>query len=857
MWLLWLGTLGLSAGVGAEDSGQVNAVCSTEACYSAHLQRRSFNDAWRSCRERGGNLASIKRRAEAEMVEELLRGLGAGDAGGPLKLWLGLQRQPRQCSPHKALRGFTWMTGDQDTRYTNWLKDEQPGSCPAARCVVLSYGGASSSSAAGGDSGSADDFKWLDGSCRLAVDGYVCRFAYRGMCGRLELGAGRRALYATPFGVASARLRHVPFGSVATVPCGGSRGPQSLLCMAAEGDAVGWSRQPPYCREPARRSWCVGNGGCQHACVDEGAYYHCRCDDGYQLGEDGRSCAPVDACSGRPCQFLCAERPDGYRCSCPAGYRLAEDARSCLDIDECPLSPCPQACVNTEGAYLCRCYEGYGLEEGECRDLDECESTPCHQLCANTEGSYQCYCKVGFMLAIPAGEAGDTCLDVDECQYQGTCQQMCVNYLGTFECHCEEGYALDPDGFSCNPEPPGLGRRFPRPPAPRRPAPTPTAPGAGPERARSSVATVQTSASKAGSIGRSLTNETSLVEHSWTKEMDTVEQSLTNKAASIDHSVTNKMDTIEHSLTKEMGIIGHSLANKTGANEHSLTNETSPIEHSLTNKTGANEHSFTNKTSPIEHSLTNKMGANEHSFTNETSSIDHSLTNKMGANEHSLTNETSSIDHSLTNKMDTIDHSLTNKMDTMEHSLTNETSPIEHSLTNKEMATLEYPLTSDTGLVGRSPPVTRPWEAGAAIGTREGAATRDPAPDEQIPLWKSRVIPVHQVPPSTTTGADNNATDRTSASSAGAPETWPPFNASSGPDAHREPPQRRDDRWLLMALLVPTCVFAVVMLALGIVYCTRCACGQSGNAGNCYRWINGSTKSAVPEAPAANMNTTV
>lgn len=49
---------------------------------------------------------------------------------------------------------------------------------------------------------------------------------------------------------------------------------------------------------------------------------------------------------------------------------------------------------------------------------------------------------------------------------------------------------------------------------------------------------------------------------------------------------------------------------------------------------------------------------------------------------------------------------------------------------------------------------------------------------------------------------------------------------------------RRDDRWLLVALLVPTCVFLVVLLALGIVYCTRCGPhAPNKRVTDCYRWV--------------------
>ncbi|KAB0407467.1 hypothetical protein E2I00_007639, partial [Balaenoptera physalus] len=43
------------------------------------------------------------------------------------------------------------------------------------------------------------------------------------------------------------------------------------------------------------------------------------------------------------------------------------------------------------------------------------------------------------------------CVDTDECQIAGVCQQMCVNYVGGFECYCSEGHELEADGISCSP----------------------------------------------------------------------------------------------------------------------------------------------------------------------------------------------------------------------------------------------------------------------------------------------------------------------------------------------------------------------------------------------------------------------
>ncbi|XP_067831646.1 endosialin-like isoform X2 [Heptranchias perlo] len=671
MLLLWLGIFSLLPRAGSEETLSVNAVCSAEACYTAHLDRKSFNGAWRSCRDHGGNLATIKKREEASLVKELLSGLLLGDRQGPFKLWLGLQRQPRQCSSYKALRGFTWTTGDQDTQYTNWLKEEYPGSCPATRCVVLSYGT--------GEASRYANHKWLDGSCQLAVDGYLCRFAYKGMCPPIELGFGEPVVYATPFGVTLTHLRHVPFGSVATVPCGGPRGAQSLLCMLRreeedEEGAVRWSRDGPLCQGAPRRGWCTGNGGCQHVCVDEGAYYHCQCDPGYQLAEDGRDC---------------------------------------LDVDECPYAPCEQSCVNTPGAYYCQCFEGYQLEEGECRDLDECEGTPCDQLCANTQGSFQCYCEVGFTLS--QGDA-HTCTDVDECQYHGTCHHMCVNYLGHFECHCDQGYTLDHDGFSCTPEeratPDGFERDF--------------------KAHLTQAPNWETVPSTRGQTGE----ENRQVE-GWP------------------------------------GVVTR-RAEETGGQEGSVTTPSLPE-------------------APPERKGHSTVRAE--TWTSNPRGLEYSspVTEPPGARITSGEPEGARASEGARDRI----------------------------------SVSEVPE-------GREPvkPGAPEWRAGKVV--------EQPWVESPAPTILSRTAPA--------AGGHRGSTR--------APARLT-VNASRGPGAHRDSRQSRDDRWLLVALLVPICIFVVVVLAFAIVCCTRCACGRSREVTDCYRWVNSSTKSAVPDATSTNMNTTV
>uniref|UniRef100_A0A8C3G9J9 CD248 molecule, endosialin a n=1 Tax=Cyclopterus lumpus TaxID=8103 RepID=A0A8C3G9J9_CYCLU len=295
-----------------------------------------------------------------------------------------------------------------------------------------------------------DNFKWLDGSCSVSVDGYLCHYAYKGMCPALWSEGAGNALYTTPFNLLSTLLTHLPFGSVAALPCpAGTKDEQSVLCVLKDDGSVAWSRDSPLCSDPpTSKNWCdQNNGGCEHFCRPAGAHIDCECADGYQLGENGKNCELSDVCQRANCEFECLPLSGGYRCACPEGYMLAPDERGCLDVDECLQSPCEQLCVNAPGTFECRCREGYHPDdEGDCEDIDECVNDPCEHACENTQGSHICHCHLGFS---PVPEDPSQCQDTDECQIPGTCEKMCVNYEGGFECYCEEGYELMSDHYSC------------------------------------------------------------------------------------------------------------------------------------------------------------------------------------------------------------------------------------------------------------------------------------------------------------------------------------------------------------------------------------------------------------------------
>ncbi|KAF7662530.1 hypothetical protein LDENG_00233620 [Lucifuga dentata] len=405
------------------ELAEEDAVCHQEGCYAVFLQRRTFREAGRSCRERG----------------------------------------------------------DQDGQYTNWLREDSPGTCAAPRCVAMTVHTAESARETARESN--DNFHWLDGSCALALDGYICQYNYKGMCPPLENEGGGPASYTTPFHLVSTLLTHIPYGTVATLPCpAASSDPdapaeQTILCMERDDETVGWSRDAPLCSSntaPNNQDWCNGDHGCEQHCQNTDTDYYCYCSEGFILDEDGYSCkldllsqtdhpelssnssGPTDqphikqACVEMGCEYDCVETPRGIRCICPPGYQMGPDGRKCSDVDECQQQPCPQICVNTPGTFHCTCDLGYQPDdEGECVDVDEClDEGTCEGICENTAGSFTCLCNPGY----ERGDRGE-CVDVDECIGESPCQQQCLNYMGGYQCYCDNGYDLQSDGLTCQPSP--------------------------------------------------------------------------------------------------------------------------------------------------------------------------------------------------------------------------------------------------------------------------------------------------------------------------------------------------------------------------------------------------------------------
>ncbi|XP_044041100.1 CD248 molecule, endosialin a [Siniperca chuatsi] len=754
---------GLSSVLG-QELRERDALCNTDGCFVVYFQRKTFLGSWRACKEKGGNLATIKRKEDATTIATLFSTLDLRHLRTKVQVWIGLQRQPRQCTTTRALRGFSWTTGDQDTEYTNWQKEDSPSMCSVPRCVVMGYSAQEQN----------DNFKWLDGSCSVSVDGYLCHYAYKGMCSALWSEGAGNALYTTPFNLLSTLLTHVPFGSVATVPCpAGTKEEQSVLCMLKEDGSVGWSRDSPLCSDPpVSHNWCdQDNGGCEHFCRPAGVHFYCECADGYQLGDDGLNCELSDVCQGAPCEFECLPLPDGYRCACPEGYMLAPDERGCLDVDECLQSPCEQLCVNALGTFECRCREGYHPDdEGGCEDIDECVNDPCEHACENTPGSHICHCHLGFS---PVPEDSSRCQDTDECQIPGTCEQMCVNYEGGFECYCEEGYELMSDQYSCRKRGEGddqSGVTSPFPWVTHRPVPV-----------------------------------WDPVDYDWNPQ-----QSHTDWPPEEEQSLDW--------LTDPPRVLDSDVIWVTSAPQEEVSFDLA-LDHP-TQETNEDEEDKDNG----------------------------------GADWLDLGQRSQSELEVLPTTIYTTPPPTTNS----------NTTPDWHE--DEEETTTALPFLSTStisegawnwwaGLTTSSQKLGNPEDSVIENNMPMDPSDHSEAEEEQYPLKENSQFPEEDYVEITHSQVPAVPTHLT-------PSQPPPSKGGESGEildsVQKDRGQKQSSTWLLVGLLVPICIFIVVMVVLGIVYCTRCAVHpRNKNATDCYHWISGAHDKQGAPNPSAGVKTHV
>lgn len=164
-----------------------------------------------------------------------------------------------------------------------------------------------------------------------------------------------------------------------------------------------------------------------------------------QLASNGRKCVDASSCAAENggCAHICEEK-DGkfYRCRCNAGYKIGHDKRSCIGehffeirtnqrLEERALghSFINPSVISIQTLDLCKLL--CPLQKQQHLAIDPCLENKggCQHHCVSENGKAHCQCYPGFRLSYDRR----TCVDVDECaQNKHECQHDCVNVHGSF-----------------------------------------------------------------------------------------------------------------------------------------------------------------------------------------------------------------------------------------------------------------------------------------------------------------------------------------------------------------------------------------------------------------------------------------
>ncbi|XP_022623204.1 thrombomodulin-like [Seriola dumerili] len=428
--------------------------CAGTQCLVLFREPMDFPGAQKRCKDEGGELSSV----DLGQPQETLRSLLSGVSGS---FWM------------ESLNGTGVKTGEA-------------ASGPRICSFVLTGGPLMMS------------FR----PCDEKLDGFLCRYSFEEPCGSLLASGGAQVSYNhTHWGFKVEDSETFPPGTTAVAEKIGAKYPDSRhVCFSGK-----WMPAPWNCE--------VMEGGCEYTCSS--LTKTCMCPARQSLHHNNFTCTK-DPCAD--CEQGCEQESDSFVCKCEKGYRLAKDSKSCLDVNECkeedPCTGVGEECENTQGSFKCKCRDGFLEEDGMCVDVSICDKCE-HMKCIKHDWIYRCECHEGFRVSpknatlceqhcterdcpadcvvtrdegkemvqcrCPEGYITDVknnitfCTDINECENERECDHNCENLFGGYRCSCDEGYELL-KGHTCVPieTDDGSGSSTPQPtPAGASPAAVP------------------------------------------------------------------------------------------------------------------------------------------------------------------------------------------------------------------------------------------------------------------------------------------------------------------------------------------------------------------------------------------------
>uniref|UniRef100_A0A3P9D7N9 Thrombomodulin n=1 Tax=Maylandia zebra TaxID=106582 RepID=A0A3P9D7N9_9CICH len=252
--------------------------CINNQCFAVFRDPNDFSRAQNECRDQEGQLMTVRSSVEHDVLSVLL-----GNFKG--SFWIGLHRPLRCPDPVARLRGYEWVTKDDESDFSNWLPDFNMN-CSSQRCVSVSP---------------ELDFRWSQKPCQDQAAGFLCEYTSVGMCQSQEDTALRMP----------SETKYLCYMPSCYCPPGKTLNPSANKCKL-------------FC----------GKEECPAEC-DPNNNFQCYCPDGYVVEErvDSTVCIDMDECSDLYCEQKCQNTFGSYVCFCSLGYVLV-DGYKCVESDD-------------------------------------------------------------------------------------------------------------------------------------------------------------------------------------------------------------------------------------------------------------------------------------------------------------------------------------------------------------------------------------------------------------------------------------------------------------------------------------------------------------------------------------------